>query len=202
MKHYTRIQAEAQHLLMEEYVTQELGDMVDYRTGEILSERQYHTAPYQPDTTPHVSGFTCIRTVAELSRFMDGLDRRRLILRNDCRRLFEMDKGTHHLHGASIRFSPASYRLLTRLVDRMDYRNTIIASPASLARWLGVSRANLHRSLTSLGVLVRVESERTGLPRNVIKVHISPAYGFRYLSDHFGLARSAAVQDWYQGLLK
>ena len=202
MKHYARVRAEAQYLLMEEYVTHDLGDMVDYRTGEILSERKYRSTAYQPDTTPLVSCFTSIRTVAELSRFMDDLDRRKLILRNDCRRLFDADKGTHHLKGTGIRLSPAAYRLLTRLADRLDYRNTIIASPASLAHWLGVSRANLYRSLASLGELVRVGGEGHGLPRGVIKVHLSPAYAFRYMAQDFGLARSASIQDWYQGLLQ
>lgn len=202
MKHYDAVRAEAQYLLLQEYVTHDLGDMVDYRTGEILSERHYHTSAYQPDTTALAPPFANVRSLDALSRFMEHVDRRRLILRNDCRRLFDADKGSHHLKGTDIRLSPAAYRLLSRLADRLDYRNTIVASPASLARWLGVSRANLHRTLGTLGALVRVESEQTGLPRGVIKVYVSPAYGFRYLSEHFGLVRSDAIQDWYQALLQ
>ena len=190
--------AEAYRLMLEEYVTHDLGDRVDYRTGEILNGRRYITCPHEPDTSALVPAFTPITSVEGLERFFDHLDKRRLILRNDCRRLFDADKGNHHLHGTDIHLSPASYRLLSKLCDRLDYRNAIIAPVASLAASLGFRRPHLYRGLSSLGSLVRVHGSRKG----EIKIEVNPAYGFRYMAQDFGLARSASIQDWYQGLLQ
>lgn len=199
--HYDKIRAEARWLRLVDYVTRDLGDLVDYRTGELLGERQYITCPHQPDTDALAPPFTYVRSLDALVRYLDFVDRRKLILRNDCRRLFDLDKGNRYLHGTAVKLPTSAYRLLSSLVEQLDYRNTIVASPASLAALVGVRRGNLYRALDSLGALVRVEGEAQGMARGTIKVHVSPAYGFRYLAQDFGLARSEAITDWYGALL-
>lgn len=200
--HKPTLLAEAQRLLLEEFVAIDLGGCIDYRTGEILDRRDYATTRYHPLSEPVLPTFTDLRSVAGLSRFLDHIDRRTLVLRDDCRRLYDLDKGRHHLTGRSVAFPTSRYAKLTRLVRRLDYANSIITTPEDLVRHLRIHPKALYRYLGSLLPLVRVRGARDGMAQGTLRVDLHPAYGYRYPRDLIKQARSDAVQSWCRAILQ
>lgn len=193
--------AQAQRLLLEQYVEDHLPGRLDYRTGEILESRQYASLPYQPDRADLPPSIVHCRSHAALSRFMDGIDLRTLTLVNDCRRLYDLDKGNHHLYRRRIGFSSSQLTSLERLVHRLDYANAIITTPSQLASDLCLSRANLYRFLQSLKGMVRYLGPQDGMAQGSLKVLVSPAYGFRYPKHDLSQARAALLASWYRPAL-
>jgi len=176
---------------------------VDLDSGELVVSRQYRSdRPYRADTQPVQPTFADIRSIAGLRRFLDHVDRRTLVRANDCRRIYDRDKGNHHLQRRAIVFTNHQYGHLDRLVRQLDYANAVITTPVDLARRLGVRRNHLYRHLETLTPLVRVYGVREGMAKGSIRVDVSPAYGFRYPSPWFGLARAEAIQTWYLSLLQ
>lgn len=193
---------DARRLCLEYFVTHELEDNVDYRTGEILVRREYTAQGYRPGTDRTPVPFHTIRSEAGLSRFMDDIDRRTLVTVNDCRRLYDADKGSVFLHGRAVRFTSSQYRVLAKLVDRLDYANSRIGSPQAIARDLGVRPDHLRRQLGRLGPLVRVYDTGWGMAYGTLRVDVSPAYGFRYPKAGLEAARADAITTWYRALLQ
>ena len=193
---------EAARLHLEAYVTLELGDNVDYRTGELLAGRHYEAYPWASPDLPYPPLFERLSSHKEMQRFLETLDHRRLTLRNDCLRVYDRDKGNAYMKGTRIRFTTVTHRKLSRLVDCLDYRNVILTTPARLARRLRVSCKNLPRHLSSLTPLVRVTGPRQGIQTGSLKVTVNPAYGFKYEAHDFALARQDALQHWCRALMQ
>lgn len=175
-----------------------LEQAIDYRTGEMLDVRRYEVIPHAPDATAVIPTFTDITSVAGLRRFLTHIDRRTLVRVNDCRRLYDQDKGNHHLHGTAIQFPTSRYGRLDRLVERLDYANSIITTPGDLARYLRVRRNNIYRYLSDLAPLIQVRGPRDGMARGSLRIDVSPAYGYRFPGEWFGLARQDAIAHWYR----
>lgn len=190
--------ADAQRIVLEDYVMSELDGLIDFRTGEILESRSYDRQDYHAKQGTLRPTFTDCTSPEALSRFMEHVDRRTLITRNNCRRLFDLDKGNHHLYGKQVTFSNQQYQRMNQLIKRLDYANAIISTPAKLAQSLGVRRDHLHRYLSTLGPLIRVEGYREGMAYGAIKVLVSPAYGYRYNKSDLEQAQSASLASWYR----
>ena len=193
--------ADAQQLLLEQYVEDCLPGRVDYRTGEILEERVYASQPYETDRSALSPCFTACTSHAALSRYMDGVDRRTLVLVNDCRRIYDLDKGNHHLYQRRIGFTSTQLVSLNRLVSRLDYANAIITTPTKLAASLCLHPKNIYRYLRTLKGMVRVLGPSEGMAQGSIKVLVSPAYGYRYPRAELATARAASLASWYRPAL-
>lgn len=193
---------EASRLLLEDFVLRELQGLVDFRTGEIVERLVYDTYPYVPSTESLPPSFVDVASVHSRDRFMHHIDRRTLVVHNDTRRLYDADKGKHHYQGSAIGFSTQRLDKLNRLIQQLDYANSIVTTPYELARALRIERNNVYRYLASLGALVRVISPARGMAQGTLRVDISPAYGFRYSSAHCASARREAIASWYRPSLQ
>lgn len=196
------ILAEASRIRLEEYVSTELGGLIDYRTGEILDQRAYASTAYQADTHTVLPSFDDVRSVHQLEHFMAHIDRRTLVTVNDTRKIYDMDKGSHHLHGRQATFSNLQYARLNQLVSRLDYANSLITTPIALARFLRVRRDNVYRYLAPLGALVRIQGQRDGMAKGSIRVDLSPAYAYRYPKAELAASRQDAIEAWYRAILQ
>lgn len=200
--HYQTVLREARRVLLEDFVLGELSGLVDYRTGEILSQLNYETVPYHPHTDEVPPTFAEVYSVAGLSRFMEHIDKRRLVLSNQCRRLYDIDKGRYHYSGNAIRFTNQQLDKMNALAKRLDYGNSIVSTPTELAKYLRIHRNHLYRYLGSLGSLVRVITPARGMAQGSLRVDISPAYGFRHFSADLEQARSQAITSWYRPIMQ
>lgn len=198
----SEVLAEAFELQLLEFVTQELDGHVDFRTGEILSERQYEALAWKPSYEALPAPFFGIRSHLQMKRYLDSLDRRSLVLRNDCRALFDQDKGDVYLSRRPVRISAVTLRKLTRLVDLLDYRNVILKTPEQLATRLRVQPKNLYRYLHGLSPLIRVIGPRQGLAKGSLMIQVNPAYGFRYEAHSFCMARQDAFGSWFRAVMQ
>lgn len=197
-----RVLAEARAYQLEAFVVGELDHMVDYRTGEILSARDYVTQPWKPYDVPPEPPFSALTSRHQRDRFLDQLDKRTLSRFNGCLGLYDRDKGNAFLTGAPIRLSTTTYKKMDQLVRLIDYRNLIVESPRVLSKRLGVRPNHLHRYLSSLGSLVWVSGARDGMAKDTLKVAVSPAYGFRYATSQLDATRQDAVVQWYRTLMQ
>jgi hypothetical protein len=193
---------EANRLLLEDFVLGELDGLVNYRTGEIVERLVYDSYPYVPCTEDIPPSFVDVASIHGLDRFMHHIDRRTLVVRNDSRRLYDADKGNHHYQGSAIGFSTQQLNKLNQLIKQLDYANSIVTTPHELAQALRIERNNVYRYLASLGALVRVITPARGMAQGTLRVDISPAYGFRYFSTDFDIARRQAVVSWYRPSLQ
>ncbi|MGM0694480.1 MAG: hypothetical protein ACQEUN_13880 [Pseudomonadota bacterium] len=190
---------EAERIRLEEYCLNELDDMVDYRTGEILSTREYASMPMVwEEKDPIPPPFGEIASHTQMQRFMASKDRRNLKLFNGCRSIYDMDKGRAAFERSGIVFPTKMMLKLSQLVERLDYKNAIVTTPLDLSTFLEVSHANLHRHLHSLNRLIKVRGSKEGIAKGSIKVEVSPAYGFRYETASLDYIRGEEVEFWYQ----
>ncbi len=196
------ILAEASRIRLEEYVSTELGGLIDYRTGEILAQRAYASTAYQAETHTVLPSFDDVRSVHQLEHFMAHIDQRTLVTVNDSRKIYDMDKGSHHLHGHQATFTNLQYARLNQLASRLDYANSLITTPTKLARSLRIHRNHVYRYLVPLGVLVRVRGQREGMARGSIRVDLSPAYVYRYPKAELRASRQDAIEAWYRAILQ
>lgn len=186
---------------LREYCVNDLNDMVDYRTGEIMSSREYERMPVErEDIGPTKPVLGSITSHAQMQRFMASKDRRKLILFNGCRDVYDMDKGKACFDKSRVIFPTNMLVKLSRLVERIDYMNTIVATPQELCTYLRTRHSNLHRSLSSLGHLVRVSGPNEGLQKGSIRVEVSPVYGFRHEASGLIYARRKEVETWYRSI--
>lgn len=193
---------EASRIRLEDYVATELNDLIDYRTGEILDERAYASLPYRAQPHAVLPSFADVHSVNQLERFMAHIDQRTLVTVNDTRKLYDMDKGAHHLHGRQATFSNLQYARLNQLVSRLDYANSLITTPTRLARHLRIHRNHVYRYLAPLGRLVRVQGQREGMAKGTLRVDLSPAYAYRYPKAELRSSRQDAVAAWYRAILQ
>lgn len=190
--------AEAAYQTLVQFVTEELHDNVDYRTGEILDRREYVAGPWacRPGKAP--VSFAELRSHRHAQTFLERRDGRSLRLWNGVRGVYDHDKGQYHLHGGTIRLTNTRYQRLQALVERLDYQHLILADVEALAADLGVRRDNLYRYLASLDGLVEVTGARQGMQPGTIRVAISPAYGYRYEASQLHVRRRQAIDAWYR----
>lgn len=194
-----RVLEEASRIRLEEYCLNELNGMVDYRTGEIMASRKYVSRPMEwSEQGSFPAPFGSISSHAQMKRFMEKKDKRRIRLFNGCRAIYDLDKGRAFLERKRPEFPTPSLRKLSRIVERLDYMNVIVTTPNEISNWVGVGHANLHRHLQSLGGLVRVSGPREGLVKGSIKVEVSPVYGFRYEADSLSYVKGKVREFWYE----
>lgn len=198
-RHQKQVLKEAERIRLEGYCINELNDMVDYRTGEIMSSREYESMPVKwEDIKPTIPAIGSITSHAQMRRFMSSKDRRKLRLFNGCRGIYDIDKGKAWLDKSTAIFTTSMLERMFQLVERIDYMNTIVTTPQELCTSLKTRHSNLHRCLNSLGQLVRVNGPNDGLQKGNLRVEISPAYGFRYETSGFEYARKEKVVAWYR----
>lgn len=194
-----KVLEEAERIRLEEYCLNELNDMVDYRTGEIMSSRGYVSLPMVwEDRDPISPPFGEISSYSQMQRFMGAKDKRRLSRFNGCRAIYDLDKGRAFLERKRHEFPTPALHKLSRLVERLDYMNAIVTTPEELSDWVGVRHTNLHRHLQSLGGLIRIRGPREGMSTGSIKVEVSPVYGFRYESASLSYAQEKVRELWYE----
>lgn len=193
---------EASRIRLEDFVSTELGGLIDYRTGEILDERTYASLPYRAQPDPLLPSFANVRSVNQLGRFLAHLDQRTLVTVNDTRKLYDMDKGAHHLHGRQASFTNLQYARLNQLVSRLDYANSLITTPTALARHLRIHRNHVYRYLAPLGSLVRLQGHRDGMAKGSLRVDLCPAYAYRYPRAELRSSRQDAIEAWYRAILQ
>lgn len=201
MKRKAQVLREASALRLEAFVLDELEGCIDYRTGEILSERRYEPARWHGPAAPVPATVAELESATQMERFLQEKDQRQLKRINHCKRIYDTDKGDHHLEGRAVQMDNRTYARMSQLVERIDYRNIILTTPEDLAEYLGITKTNLHKTLSKLGILIRVEGPSQGIRKGSIRVRVSPAYGFRYESQGLTAAHSSAVQHWYRELL-
>lgn len=190
---------EALQIQLEAFCKHELKDMVDYRTGEIMTSREYVSQPMSwDDQEALATPVGLISSHTQMQRFLEAKDRRRLRLFNGCRAIYDLDKGKAFLERKRPDLSTPTLHKLSRLVERLDYMNVIVTTPQELSDWVGVSHANLHRHLQSLGGLIRTRGPREGMATGSIKVEVSPVYGFRYESASLDYAKGKVREVWYE----
>lgn len=190
---------EADRIRLEQYVTEDLDDMVDYRTGEILSSRVYTTHPMaRGEKNEGIPDFGSIVSHHQMKRFMEVKDRRRLRIFNECRAIYDMDKGRAYFESAAVVMSTSIMCKLNLLISRLDYRNVIVASPREISYVLGVDHRNLYRHLRTLRNLVTWKGPDQGIKQGSLKVEVCPVYGFRYEAGFLDSARVEAVKEWYR----
>lgn len=192
---------EAERIKFEAYCLNELNDMVDYRTGEILTSRQYASQPMvRDDIDPIPPQFGAITSHTQMQRFMESKDRRRLEIFNACRSIYDMDKGKAVLEQSGVIFPTKMLLKLSRIVERIDYRNVIVTTPQELSDCVEVRFPNLHRELRSLRGLIRVHGTREGIAKGSIKVEVNPVYGFKYEASSMSYMRGEEIEIWYKSV--
>ncbi|MCM2973746.1 hypothetical protein [Larsenimonas suaedae] len=186
---------------LEHFVIQSLNDLVDYQTGEILTERAYVTAPIHPafhSTEAFIPPFDSLSSVEQRDRFMADIDKRTLSRFNGCAAIYNEDKGRHALIKAPINFPTRVFKLMNTLVKALDFQNMLIVSIDQAAELLQCRTNHVQRQLQSLGQLVRVCSTQSGMKRGSLKIQINPAYGYRYFRRELAYRRQIAVRCWYR----
>lgn len=197
-KNRNQVLKEADEIRLKEYCQDELNDMVDYRTGDILTTREYASHPMlREDRDRMLDPFGAIVSHTQMRRFMASKDRRRLNLFNGCRGIYDMDKGKACLEQGGIVFPTNLMLKLSSLVERIDYKNVIVTTPQDLSAWLEIKHTNLHRHLYSLKGLINVSGPREGVAKGSIKVKVSPVYGFRYEASDMDYVRGSEIEAWY-----
>lgn len=179
-------------------------DRVDFRTGELFESIAYQPAtsrlslPAAPSLAT-VAGFT---GQYQMERYLASKDGRTMKRVNDTRRIYDMDKGDHHLTGKPMVMSNRDYELINLLAQAVSYRNIILCTLSTAATLLQVSPKHVHRTLASLGGVVRVSTTREGIRKGHIKIEINPAYAFRYERDALESARANALNNWIRGVIE
>lgn len=188
---------EAERIKLRTYVTEELGDTVDYWTGEIMEGRDYTTHPPSKIRNEAGTAFSDIVSHPQMEMFMSQKDRRRLKLFNNCRAIYDMDKGRACLEKSSATMSASTMEKMNRLINRLDYRNVIVARPREISHVLGIDHRNLYKHLRSLKGLVDWSGPSQGIKQGSVRVEVCPSYGFRYEAYLLDSAREKAVKAWY-----
>lgn len=171
----------------------------DPRTGEILTKRFYQSRAWEPypedDTRPF---FETLTSLNQRDRFMQGIDKRKLVLFSGCRYIFDRDRGTSSLDNRLPILSKPVFRTIEKLVNLLDYQNYIYISADALAEKLEIHSKSVTRQLRSLGALVRVRSEREGMRKGVLRIAVSPAYGYRMEPESINESRYVSCDNWYR----
>ena len=170
----------------------------DPRTGEILTERRYQPWPWE-----HLPGearpfFETLTSLNQRDRFMEGIDKRKLVRYTGYRQIFDRDRGASALNGRRPLMTKPVYRTIEKLVNLLDYQNYLYTTADALAEKLEIHPKSVTRQLRSLGALVRVRSQRDGMRKGVLQIAISPAYGYRMEPEEINKSRYVECVKWYR----
>jgi hypothetical protein len=170
----------------------------DTRTGEILTDRSYQRWPWSHPPDDSRPFFETLTSLNQRDRFMEDVDKRKLVRYTGFRQLFDRDRGTSALNGRRPMFTKPVYRTIEKLVNVLDYQNYLYTTADALAEKLEVHPKSVTRQLRSLGSLVRVRSQRDGMRKGVLQIAVSPAYGYRMEPETINEARYVACFNWYR----
>jgi DNA-binding MarR family transcriptional regulator len=172
---------------------------LDHRTGEVLTDRGYESWAWEhhpeDDTRPF---FEAITSLNQRDRFMEGIDKRKLVRYTGYRQLFDRDRGSSALGGRRPMFTKPVYRSIEKLVNLLDYQNYLYTTADALAEKLEIHPKSVTRQLRSLGALVRVRSQRDGMRKGILQIAVSPAYGYRMEPETINENRYVACTNWYR----
>ncbi|MGM0694153.1 MAG: hypothetical protein ACQEUN_12235, partial [Pseudomonadota bacterium] len=145
-------------------VSDHYSEHLDPRTGELLTERGYQSWAWEhypeDDSRPF---FETLTSLNQRDRFMQGLDKRKLVQYTGYRQIFDRDRGSSALDGRRPLFTRPVYRTMEKLVNLLDYQNYLYATADALAEKLEAHPKSVTRQLRSLGSLVKVRSQSDGM---------------------------------------
>lgn len=191
------LEDEESYLALCQFCVEELDDAVDFRTGEILTERQYTASPDTPQFEAiGLSPFKALTSVHQREQYTDQIDGRTLTRFNGVRRLFDNFAGEAKLRGAKSPINNATYYKLMDVVKMLDFLNVAYRTPQELAEGLQVNPKVLRRHLCSLEPYVRVEAVESGMKRGSLRITIHPVMGFRYFRHGLEAMRMDALAQW------
>lgn len=172
---------------------------IDYRTGEEMAEpRSYVKAEDLTRGDRVRSAFGTLTSLNQRDRFMASIDKRRLRLSNNTRHLFDRDRGHSALHKTRPCLRISTFRNLQALVGMLDYQNYLYTTADELAANLEVHPKSVRRHLSRLQPMVKVYDMRHGLNKGVLRIAVSPAYGYRREPEEVNQERGAAIDAWYR----
>lgn len=180
--------------------------MIDTTTGEIIRDElgtllpaytdYYHTY-WSESATDHYRKIkyfypTEIDSVASLNKFLESFDKRKLVVCNNLKDLFDSAAGVALRTNTKSLMSGKQYDILNTVISNLSYRNFLVCKTKDMAKMLDVEPKNVKAKLKTCSAYLTLGRAKHG----EIKVYVNPVYGYKHLSDTINMSRLSAIKDW------